>query len=130
MKKKIAAIILLAAVLTLTGCTSAAEEASKNLSTAADNFEIERKITFYNGITGEFMLTIEGYCSIDDDGNQLEVTCKVDDNEYTKDFLGLSDNVTYISQQTETADVSLYHRRVLIRPETILPEIEFDTGKQ
>jgi predicted small secreted protein len=124
----IAATLILTS-LALAGCT-AADTASRNLSTAADNFEIERRIIFYNGITGDYMLTIEGFCSIADQKSQLEVTCKVADDEYTKDFLGLSDNVTYFSQQIDGADVSIYHRRVLFRPETILPEIELDAGKQ
>jgi len=125
----IAVLIALSATL-LTGCDSAADTASQNLSTAADQFEIDRTITFYNGITGEWFATVKGYCSINDSGEQLEVTCKVADNQYTKDFLGLSDNVTYFAFQNETADVSLYHRRLLVRPEAILPDIELDIGQQ
>jgi ABC-type glycerol-3-phosphate transport system substrate-binding protein len=41
------------------GC-SQADVASENLSKAADSFEISRRIVFYNGINGEYMLTIEG----------------------------------------------------------------------
>lgn len=59
MKKHIALLGLLA----LAGCTDA-DRASQNLSTAADNFEVQRRIIFYNGITGEYMLTIEGLCSL------------------------------------------------------------------
>lgn len=33
--------------------------ASQNISRKADYFEINRKIVFYNGITGEYMLLIE-----------------------------------------------------------------------
>jgi hypothetical protein len=114
----------------LAGCTSSADTVSENLSVAAENFEIERKITFYNGITGNDFLIIEGRCSIEDDGNQLEVTCKVADDEYIKDFLHLSDNVTYFSEQLETADASVYHYRVIFKPEAILPSVEVQTGQQ
>lgn len=135
MKKKFlaAGLAAVALVTVLSGCSTASETASKNLSTAAENFEIERKITFINGITGEFFLTIEGFCSVDPaEGlvDALAVTCKVGPDEYTKDYLKESDNVTWISEQVDGVDVSLYHRRILVRPETVLPELEFDAGKQ
>jgi hypothetical protein len=136
MNTRIIAISLTAATLAvgLTACTSAADEASRNLSTAAENFEVERRITFINGITGEFFLSIEGFCSVDAQdelpGDALSVTCKVAPNEYTKDYLGLSDNVTYMSEQLNGIDVSLYHRRILIRPETIMPDLELNAGVQ
>ena len=60
--KRITLALVLFAVL-LTGC-SQADTASRNLSSAADNFEVVRRIVFYNGITGEYILTIEGLCSL------------------------------------------------------------------
>ena len=107
------------------GCMDDADVASRNLSKAADNFEINRRIIFYNGITDTYMLTIEGRCSIDDQRRQLEVVCQVNRNAYKKHFLGLSDNVTYFAEQLETADVSAYHYRVTFKPQTILPDIDF-----
>jgi len=129
---KIAAGLALAAgaMIGLAGCTSAADNASYNLSQDAENFKIEREITFYNGITGEYIQTIQGFCSVEPEGNKLEVTCKEGEDKYTKDFLGLSDNVTWFALQTESADVSLYHRKIFVRPETILPEFELEVGQQ
>lgn len=130
MNKK--ALIVAAAIATatvLSGCT-AASTASDNLSVAADNFEIDRRIVFFNGITDTYLLSIEGRCSIEDEGTQLEVTCRIGEDEYKKHFLGLSDNVSYFVEQLETADVSIYHYNVIFRPEAIVPEIEFDTGRQ
>jgi hypothetical protein len=80
---------------------------------------------FYNGITGEYMLTIEGRCSIADQGRQLEVTCKTAPDSFKKHFLGLSDNVTYFAEQIGIADVSVYHHRVVFKPQTIIPEVDF-----
>jgi len=107
------------------GCMDDADVASRNLSKAADNFEITRRIVFYNGITDTYMLTIEGRCSIEDQRRQLEVVCQINQHAYKKHFLGLSDNVTYFAEQLETADVSLYHYRVVFKPQTILPDIDF-----
>ena len=116
-----AVVFMLAA---FAGCDDA-KIASRNLSKAAENFEIDRRIIFYNGITDTYMLTIDGRCAIDDQGKQLEVVCKVGQDAYKKHFLGLSDNVTYFAEQLETADVSAYHYRVTFKPQTILPDIDF-----
>ena len=104
------------------GCSDA-EIASENLSEAADNFEIMRRVVFYNGITDSYMLTIEGRCSIEDEGRQLEVVCKTGPNGLVKHFLGLSDNVTYFAEQLLEVDVSVYHHRIDFKPQTIFPKI-------
>jgi hypothetical protein len=107
-------------------CASDADVASRNISTAADNFEVTRKIVFYNGITNQYILVIEGLCSLGntDKAGELSVTCKVGPNAYKKHFLGLSDNVTYFAEQTESIPADPYHYRVILKPETVIPEIE------
>lgn len=117
------------AALTLGACSDA-DIASTNLSTASDNFEIQRRIVFFNGITDKYLLEIQGYCSIEADSadNQLEVTCKTGDDEYKKHFLGLSDNVSYFVEQIESANADPYHYRVVFKPETILPDIDMQTS--
>lgn len=124
--KSLLTALAVLAVAVLAGC-SPADTASRNLSTAADNFEINRRIVFYNGITDTYMLTIEGRCSLgnNDTARQRSVTCKTGPNEYKRHFLGLSDNVTYFAEQIEGADVSTFHYRVMFRPQTILPDIDF-----
>ncbi|RYG94842.1 MAG: hypothetical protein EON57_17675 [Alphaproteobacteria bacterium] len=123
---RIAALALVA--LTLAGCSSEADTTSHNLSKDADNFKIERRITFINGITDKYLLVVEGRCSIVDDGGQLEVTCKTGENEYKKHFLGLSDNVTYVAEQIEGANVDAYHYKLIFRPETIVPDVDVMTS--
>ncbi|WP_456151163.1 beta-sandwich lipoprotein, partial [Acinetobacter sichuanensis] len=56
MKKRLLAVSLMCAVA-MVGCSRDAQVASKNLSYAADNFELDRRVVFYNGITGEYILT-------------------------------------------------------------------------
>lgn len=126
MKKLIATLGLV--VLTagfLAGCAKDADVASANLSTAADQFQINRRIVFYNGITGEYVLTIEGLCSLGnhDTNQQLTVTCKVGPNDYKKHFLGLSDNVTYFVEQIDPAPVNVYNYKVIFKPTSIIPDI-------
>lgn len=128
--RKVLATLAVLAMFALAGCTPAAKTASDNLSTAADNFEINRRIVFFNGITDKYLLTIEGRCSIQPDGGKLDVTCKIGENQYKKHFLGLSDNVSYFVEQLDSADVSLYHYRVIFKPENIIPDLQVDAGKQ
>lgn len=132
-------LLFIASAVVFTGCASDAYVASKNLSKAADMFEVERRIVFYNGITDKYMLTIQGRCSIEVDVNsdQLEVTCKIGEtvgpdgkkvNEFKKHYLGLSDNVTYIVEHLETTNVSEYRTRVIFKPESLIPNIDFETS--
>ena len=123
-------VILAAIVAALTGCSKDADVASRNLSNAADMFEINRRVVFYNGINGEYMLTVEGLCSLgnNDRSGQLSITCKVGPTSYKKHFLGLSDNVTYFVEQLEASKVSAYHYRVIFKPQSIIPDIDFRAG--
>lgn len=125
----IAAALLAGSLFTAAGCSSDADVASENLSTAADNFEIQRRVIFVNGITDKYLLVIEGRCSLGnfDAERELSVTCKIGDGKFVKHFLGLSDNVTYVVEQTEAANVSEYHYRVVFRPESIVPDIDLRT---
>lgn len=126
MKKLLIATTVLTAIF-VTGCTDA-DIASRNLSEAADQFEINRRVVFYNGISGEYILTVEGRCSLGnfDRAGQLSVTCKTGPDAYKKHFLGLSDNVTFFAEQLEAKDVSVYHYRVIFKPQVILPDVDFE----
>ncbi len=133
MSKKIIglAAVGVLAVVTLTGCSSDAMVASKNLSTAADNFEINRRVVFFNGITDKYLLEIQGFCSVEtgDSGldGSLQVTCKTGTDQYKKHFLGLSDNVSYFVEQIDGANVSAYNYRVIFKPDVIIPDMEIKT---
>jgi len=120
-------ITLMVFVGVLGGCNEA-DTASQNTSKAADNFEIDRRIVFYNGITNEIMLEVVGRCSIKDETEQLEVICKTGQSEYVKHFLGLSDNVTYFAEQISAKKVSGFHYQFNIRPEAIIPTVKLRTS--
>jgi hypothetical protein len=124
--KRILIAAALAATAALTGCTDA-DVASANLSKAADNFEVSRRVVFYNGITGGYMLSIEGLCSLgnNDKAREVTITCKTGPKSYKKHFLGLSDNVTYFVEQLEPQTVSAYHYRVVFKPQAIIPDVDF-----
>lgn len=123
--KKLLMVISILGLGMLSACSDA-DIASSNLSKAADNFEVNRRVVFYNGITGDYMLSIEGLCSLgnNDPVKEVTITCKTGPGTYKKHFLGLSDNVTYFVEQLEPQEVSTYHYRVIFKPTSIIPDIE------
>lgn len=128
--KTIKGSISMLILVTLLVACSEADTVSNNISKAADSFEVQRRIIFFNGITDKYLLTIEGLCSLgnNDDPGELSVTCKVGPTTYKKHFLGLSDNVSYLVEQTDAVSVDPFHYRILFRPETIIPDIDLQTS--
>lgn len=126
MKKFFITAFAMLSLVLVAACERDADVASRNLSKAADMFEITRRVVFYNGITGEYILTLEGRCSLGnyDSSGQLTVTCKDGPQSFKKHYLGLSDNVTFFAEQMETADVSVYHHRVIFKPQSIVPDAD------
>ena len=123
-KKIILGAVLSAALVGFTGCTDASV-ASHNLSKAAEQFELNRRIVFYNGITGDYILVINGLCSVSTNKTkQLAVTCKTGPQDFKKHYLGLSDNVTYFSEQVTSSKVSAYHYKIIFKPSVIIPDID------
>lgn len=123
------AVALVCIMTLLSGCSSDAEVASANLSLAADNFQIERRIIFVDTWTDTYLFSITGLCSIKSaEGTTgtagVAVTCKVGANEYKKHYLGLSGNVTYFSEQLGPAQVGVYRYKVVFKPTTIVPDID------
>ena len=125
MRKSLATLAaIMIATLGIAACSDA-DVASRNLSKAADNFEVNRRIVFYNGITGDYILSIEGQCSKgnSDSISSVTITCKTGEGAYKKHFLGISDNVTYFIEQLEPAQANVYHYRVIFKPSVIIPDI-------
>jgi hypothetical protein len=131
MNKKIAAIALSAvAALGLTGCKSAADTANDNLSKAAENFEVPRRIVGINAITDKVLWSVEGFCSYETEGDKIEAICLVNrkTGEVERTTMGKADNVTFVSTQMGGKEVSLFRPRVIFRPETIVPNFDLSTS--
>lgn len=122
----LAASVLLGAA----GCESAADSSNRNLSVAAENFEVPRRIVAINGITGEAMLEVEGYCSYERIEGIFEIICLEDraSGAVMRTAVGLSDNVTFTVVQTGPVSVDLFQPRVIFRPETLVPGFELSTS--
>jgi hypothetical protein len=124
MKKTALAVAALIALAGLSACTNDSDVVNENLNKDADNFKVNRRVVFYNAILDKYILTVEGFCSVDPgDGNRMTVTCKVGD-EYKRNALGKSDNVLWWYEQLTTSGVSANHYKVVLKPESIIPEPE------
>lgn len=124
---------LLVAAATLAGCSSDADQASRNLSTAAEAFEVQRTIIAVNGITGERIFFAEGRCSMESAESflpgALEITCKQGPDEYRKHFLLLGDQDSVAITQEKPIDVSEYHTRIVLKPQNVIPEFDIMMGE-
>jgi len=118
-------IMAFSSILALAGCDTDADVASRNISQAADNFEVPRRIVFLNGITDKYILVVEGLCSIGQGqmNKELMVTCKTGPGQFVKHLLGLSDNVTFFAEQLQSVNASTNYYRVVFKPEEIIPDI-------
>lgn len=124
------AITAAAAVAGLSACSSSADVVSHNLSKEADQFKVWRQVVLYNGITDKYIVEIDGYCSLgnNDPRDKISVTCKVDNNDntdsYVKDIYTRSDNTIVISHQVKAIHVNPNRYKVVLKPETVIPDID------
>lgn len=124
--KGVTAVTLIgASFFGMVGCTTDdADVVNENLNKDADNFKVNRRVVFYNAILDKYIMTVEGFCSVDPgDANRMTVTCKVG-NEYKRNALGKSDNVLWWYEQLTTSGVSPNHYKVVFKPSVIVPEVE------
>ncbi|MGW0245094.1 beta-sandwich lipoprotein [Nocardia goodfellowii] len=124
MKRIVAATAASLIAVSVVGCASDADVVSANISKAADQFQIDRRIVFLNVRHSKYELVIEGKCNINDDGKQLEVTCKTGPNDYQKHFLGKAGDMTYFVFQMKSANVSKDQYKVIFKPESIVPDVD------
>lgn len=121
--KLIASVAAVAiAVLALAGC-SEASKVSANISLEADNFNDVRQLTVINCIQGDTLFQMTGKMSIkaDTSDNQLEVIVEDENGEYSKHFIGLSDNVTYVVEDISSGAVDKYKYTLNFNPNMWIP---------
>lgn len=122
MKKLIVVLLLICTALFLTGCTEA-DRISYNLSQEADSFNKIRQLTVINCIQGDVLFQMTGKISIKavPDENQLEIVVEDEDGTYTKHFVGLSDNVTYVVEDLKSSSVDKYKYTLNFNPKMWIP---------
>jgi len=122
---------LLALLVVLAGCTgTSADTVSRNLSTDADEFKVERQIVLIDTQTNEALTSITGLCSLERD-TDLVVTCRKAPGEYEKHYFGLRGmQVTYVSTQLRTLNVDRYQTKIVFRPKAYVPDFDLSVSEQ
>ena len=111
--KKFCLFLIVAIVAMMLGSCSAADNVNHNLSQAADNFEVVRKITVYNARTDLIVMEMEGYMSLSNNTtSELVVTCKTGPNEYKKNYVYLNEYVIYVVEDITGTFTDPYHYKV------------------
>jgi len=124
--KKICAILAASIfALALSGCSDDATTARNNMTKAADNFELMRRIVFYNVRLGVNVVTVEGKCSIEYGSARAEYICKLGDGKFIRNFVSDSQDIVAIVEQMDSVPVNVYHFRRTFKPQTIIPDIDF-----
>ena len=125
MKKIIAVLLAVMMMATcLVGCTEA-DNVNHNLSQAADNFQVTRKITVYNARTDMIILEMEGNMSLSNNTtNELVVTCMTGPSQYKKNYVYLNEYVIYVVEDITDTVTDPYHYKVHFY--TALPDIDIN----
>ena len=125
MKKIIAIVLVLICVCgCFAGCT-AAENVNHNLSQAADNFQVVRKITVYNARTDLIVMEMEGLMSLSNSAtNELVVTCMTGPGEYRKNYIYLNEYVIYVVEDITGTVTDPYHYKVHFY--TAMPDFDWN----
>lgn len=123
MKKTFLAMLLVIVFVFCTACETEASRASYNLSQEADNFNVIRQLTVINCIQGDVLFQMTGKMSItaDREDNQLEIIVEDENGNFSKHFVGLSDNVTYTVEQLSSKNVDAYKYTLNFNPKMWLP---------
>ena len=117
--------ILAASALALSACSDDATVARSNMTKAADNFELMRRIVFYNVRLGVNVVTVEGKCSIEYGINRSEYICKLGEDRFIRNFVSDSNDIVAIVEQMDPVPVNVYHFRRAFKPQTLVPDIDF-----
>lgn len=125
MKKIFTLLLVLVLVCScFAGCTKA-ENVNYNLSQAADNFEVVRKITVYNARTDMIVMEMEGLMSLSNNSTrELVVTCKVGEDEYRKNYVYLNEYVIYVVEDITGTVTDPYHYKIHFY--TALPDFDWN----
>ena len=121
MEKKIAIILMLAALAWILSACTQAENVRHNLRREADDFNIRRRITVLNTRTDTPMMQITGLLAIEtDDDGDLNIMIEKAPGEYVLNYAHLSQDTTYIVEQIETKEVSKYQYEIKFYPSNLI----------
>jgi len=106
-------LLLVVMVLTVVvGLAAFLDGSTQESEREASNLGINRRVVFYNGYTGEYVLTIEGLLSVtlgDRHPDFVTVTVRTGPSQYKEHYLRVADNVTLFCEQIEPVPAAPFH---------------------
>ena len=118
-------VLIFCGILAVSLCRcSEADKVNANISTQADQFECERRITVYNARTDTVIFEAEGYMSVSNNANgELVATFKVGPGMYKKNYIYLNDYTLYVVEDITGTHTDPYHYKFYFHT-SVLPDID------
>ena len=114
-------MVSMAALMTLSGCSTEADKVSYNISKEADNFNVVRRLVVINARSDKPVFEITGTFSFTLDGNRIIVVAEVGPNQFKKHSVGLNEWTLWSIEDISGANVNKYKYEVNFLPESIIP---------
>ena len=122
--KRIGIIAFLVATMLLLAACSEADKVNANISTQADQFQCERRLTVYNARTDKIILETEGYMAISNNSHsELVCTVKTGPETYKKNYVYLNDYTMYVVEDITGTHTDPYHYKLYFHT-NVLPDVE------
>lgn len=122
MKKFLSITLTILILLSFVGCEERqAEITAYNVSLAADNFGVTRRLSVINLRSDTPVFELVGVFSLQDESNRLVITCRTGDNEYKKHFISKGEWIFWCVEDISGADVNSFRYEVNFLPETLIP---------
>ncbi|MGX7211730.1 beta-sandwich lipoprotein [Enterococcus innesii] len=120
--KKISGILLVvAALFILSGCRQASR-VSHNVSQAADNFNVVRRVAVINTLSSKVEFEVIGNISVNtSNSDKLEIIVESEKGVYKKHLINMTQFNMYVVEDLEGADVNNFKYEVNYMPESIVP---------
>lgn len=124
-RRAVVLFLVLLSCLGLTACFDTdADVATRNISTASEQFEIARRVTVINNITDKIQMVVEGNCSMEYLDRKTEIICKLKDGTIVRNDVQRGDNVTVMVEQTTGTAIDTRQYRVIFKPEAVVPNFD------
>jgi hypothetical protein len=124
------ALLIVAVIVVVSGTAKLDNLANQAYERSiAERFEVNRRITFINGVTNQTMMVIEGHCYMGGvHRGRTSVICQVAHNERKSYSLGLGSNVSFVTEQIDAAPNNLFQPNITFNPTIVIPDIQVNTG--
>lgn len=125
MKKIISVFLALVLIcFCFAGCGNPAMNATYNVKTEAESFQLYRKMTAINLRTDKVLFEIEGFFNYEnEEDGDLSIVMEVGKNEYTRHVVHITEGTTFVVEQLDPSNFSPYEHKIRIY--AAYPDISF-----